>query len=84
MTPYSVEGSGGADLMELQPRLLSLQEAARYLGHSPKWLYSRTGARGKERLPFRVLKVGKRCFFDRVALDAWIDSLGVEVNLNHD
>jgi predicted DNA-binding transcriptional regulator AlpA len=59
----------------VESRLLSLREAARYISHSPKWLYTRTGKRGKEGLPFRAIKIGSRVYFDRRALDAWIDEL---------
>jgi len=59
----------------LPPRLLSLKEAARYLSCSPKYLYERTTKKGKEALPFAVLRRGGRVYFDRLQLDAWIDSL---------
>ena len=59
----------------MEPRLIPLQQAAQYIGHSAKWLYSRTGARGKEQLPFRAIKVGQRVFFDKRQLDRWIDQL---------
>ena len=59
----------------MEPRLLTLQQAATYIGHSSKWLYSRTGARGKDGLPFKPVKVGKRVFFDKKQIDQWIDGL---------
>jgi hypothetical protein len=62
-------------LYSLPPRLLSLKEAARYLSCSPKYLYERTTAKGKEKLPFAVIRRGGRCFFDRLQLDAYVDAL---------
>lgn len=59
----------------IQPRLLSLSNAALYLDCSPKYLYHRTTSKGKERLPFAVIRRGGRCYFDRLQLDAYVDKL---------
>jgi predicted DNA-binding transcriptional regulator AlpA len=64
----------------IPPRLLSLPQAASYIGHSPKWFYERTTTKGKERLPFKPKRVGKRIFFDRKQIDVWIDELGEDGN----
>jgi excisionase family DNA binding protein len=51
-------------------RLLTIQEAAEYLGLSPRSLAGR-GWRMKNRLP--AIKVGRSVRFDKEALDRWID-----------
>jgi predicted DNA-binding transcriptional regulator AlpA len=56
-------------------RLLSADEAARYLGISVKTLYNQTGPKAKKRLPVKVKRVGKLLKFDIRELDAFIDSL---------
>jgi hypothetical protein len=63
-----------ARFYSLPPRLLSLREAAHYLCCSPKYLYERTTGK-KEQLPFKVIRRGGRCYFDRHQLDAYVDSL---------
>jgi hypothetical protein len=55
------------------PRLLSLRAAAYYLSCSAKYLYERSTG-GKGGLPFKVIRRGKRCFFDRADLDAYVEA----------
>ena len=56
-------------------RLLSADEAARYLGISIKTLYNQTGPKAKKRLPVKVKRIGKLLKFDIRELDVFIDSL---------
>lgn len=54
-------------------RLLSVCQAAQYLGISRHTLYSWVSQR---RIPY--VKVGRRTMFDREALDGWIEERTVE------
>ena len=56
-------------------RLLSADEAARYLGISVKTLYNQTGPKAKKRLPVKIKRIGKLLKFDLRELDRFIDSL---------
>ena len=60
----------GQKVLAPRGRLLTIQEAADYLGLSPKSLAGR-GWRIKNRLP--TIKVGRSVRFDKEALDHWID-----------
>lgn len=55
--------------MDPHQRYLSTNEAARYLGATPKSVYHRVAARA---IPF--IKVGKKLWFDRQALDQWLQA----------
>ena len=56
-------------------RLLSVEEAADYLGISPRTIYNRIGPRATKRFPVKPKRVGKLVKFDIGDLDAYIDSL---------
>ena len=56
--------------MGIQPRLLTVQEAAVYLGSTPWFVRSLVWER---KLP--KLKFGKRLVFDRTDLDNFVDQL---------
>jgi len=60
----------GKKVLSPRRRLLTIQEAAEYLGLSPRSLAGR-GWRMKNRLP--AIKVGRSVRFDKEALDRWID-----------
>ena len=53
-----------------ETRLMTIEEAAAYLGLSIHTLYSWTSQR---RVPF--VKLGNRVRFDRRKLDAWLETL---------
>ena len=61
----------------LPKRLLSVEEAAVYLGLSPRTIYN--GVAPKSKVPFAVKpkRIGKLVRFDIKDLDAYCDSLGV-------
>jgi len=60
----------GRKVLSPRGRLLTIQEAAEYLGLSPRSVAGR-GWRMKNRLP--AIKVGRSVRFDKEALDRWID-----------
>jgi predicted DNA-binding transcriptional regulator AlpA len=56
-------------------RLLSVEEAAAYLGISPRSLYNQVAPRAKNPFPVKPKRIGKLVKFDRKDLDAWIATL---------
>lgn len=67
--------SGVKHIKEITPRLLSVEEAARFLGIAPKSLRNRIGPRAKYPFPVRPKKIGKRVLFDRIDLNTYVDNL---------
>ena len=59
--------------MSAEKRLMTVGEAAAYLGLSVHTLYAWTSQR---KVPF--VKLGNRVRFDRQKLDAWVDTLSKE------
>ena len=61
----------------MEPLLLSLEQAAELLSHTPPQLYELTRARSRarQRVPIPFVKVGKRCMFRKEALQQWIAAL---------
>lgn len=60
-------------------RLLSVREAALYLGLSSRTIYNRIAPGSKDPFPIRPKCYGKRRLFDVRELDAFADSLPREV-----
>ena len=58
-----------------QKRLLTVREAAHYLGISERSLYNATGPKSKRRLPIRVKRIGRSIRFDVRDLEEYVDSL---------
>ncbi len=56
-------------------RMLSVQEAARYLGIAPKTLYNRTHRRATNPFPVKAKKIGNRTLFDSRDLEKFVDSI---------
>jgi excisionase family DNA binding protein len=56
----------------MKRRLLSVPEAAAYIGHSPGTLRNQI-SRGE--LPFRYIKSGRKVLIDQRELDEWIERL---------
>jgi predicted DNA-binding transcriptional regulator AlpA len=67
--------SAVSHIKEITPRLLSVEQAARFLGIAPKTLRNRIGPRAKHPFPVRPKKIGKRVLFDRRDLDDFVNSL---------
>jgi len=62
----------------LQPRLLDIEQTARYLSISPKTIRNRLGPRAPAPFPVKPKRIGKRVLFDVKDLDAYVDSLSVK------
>lgn len=58
-----------------QKRLLSVEEAAKYLGLSPRTIYNGTGRKSKNKFPVNPKRIGKLIKFDIRDLDRYIDSI---------
>lgn len=57
-------------------RLLSVEEAATYLGISPRTLYNQCHRKARKRFPVRPRRIGRRVLFAVQDLEAYVDSLG--------
>ncbi|WP_435550209.1 helix-turn-helix domain-containing protein [Desulfobacterium sp. N47] len=60
---------------EIMPRMLSVDETARYIGIAPKTIRNRIGLKAKIVFPIKPKRIGGRVLFDVKDLDAYIDSL---------
>ena len=57
-------------------RLLSVEEAAEYLGLKPRTIYNQIGRKAKKRFPVKPLRpLGRLVRFDIRDLDAYVESL---------
>jgi len=56
-------------------RLLTVEEAAIYLGISPRSLYNGVHRKSKKPFPVKPKRIGRCVRFDRKELDAYIESL---------
>jgi len=59
-------------------RMLSVEEAAVYLGLSPRTIYNGTGPKSKDPFPVKPKRIGKLVRFDIRDLDKFVDKLGSE------
>jgi len=58
---------------EAKKRLFTIQEAAHYLGFSPRTLYNGTGPRAKKPFPLKAIRIGTSVRFDLLDLDRFIE-----------
>lgn len=56
-------------------RLLSVDEAAAYLGISARTVYNQIGPKAKKRFPVKVKRIGRLVKFDIRDLDRFVDGL---------
>lgn len=61
--------------VDLLPRLLSVADAAKYLGLSAKTIRNRLGPKAKQPFPVKPKKIGRKVLFERADLDAFADGL---------
>jgi len=59
----------------VERRLLSVEEAATYLGLSPRTIYNGVHRKSKNPFPVKPKRLGKLVKFDREDLDKFIESL---------
>jgi hypothetical protein len=62
-------------VMQVRPRLLNVDETAKYLGIAPETLRNRLGPRAEHPFPVKPKRIGKRVLFDVKTLDAFVDAL---------
>jgi hypothetical protein len=60
---------------EIEPRMLSVDDAARYIGIAAKTIRNRIGPKSKIAFPVKPKRIGGRVLFDVKELDAYIDVL---------
>jgi len=65
-----------ADLRATSKRLLTVDEAAHYLGLAPRTLRNGLGPRAAKPFPVKPVRVGGRVLFEKKSLDRYIDALG--------
>ena len=61
-----------------EPRLLTVDLAAQYLGLAPKTLRNRLGPKAEAPFPVKPKRIGRKVLFDRKDLDAYADNLPYE------
>lgn len=62
-------------IANVDKRLLSVEEAAHYLGISPRTIYNQIGPKAKKRFPVKPRRIGKLVKFDIKDLQNYVDSL---------
>jgi predicted DNA-binding transcriptional regulator AlpA len=73
----AMKTEGAEDIYEnlFGKRLLSVEEAARYLGIAPRTIYNKTGRRAKVKFPVKPKRVGGSLRFDIKDLERYVESL---------
>jgi len=61
--------------MKIEKRLLSVQEAAQYLGISPKTIYNQICRKAGKSFPIKPKRVGRSVKFDIRDLEAFVSRL---------
>ena len=60
---------------ELKPRLIDIEQTAKYLSLSPKTIRNRIGPKAKNPFPVKPKRVGRKVLFDIRDIDRYIDSI---------
>ena len=60
---------------ELKPRLIDIEQTAKYLSLSPKTIRNRIGPKAKNPFPVKPKRVGRKVLFDIRDIDRYIDSM---------
>jgi hypothetical protein len=60
---------------EINPRMLSIDEAARYIGLAAKTIRNRIGPKAEKPFPVKAKRIGGRVLFDVKDLDLYLDML---------
>jgi excisionase family DNA binding protein len=64
-----VNWMGKHKLIQPEIRLLSIPQAARYLGLTPRTLYNMVAPGSKCKFPIQAIRLGRKVLFDRYDLD---------------
>jgi len=70
-----IEKEGNVDRKVQGKRLLSVEEAAEYLGLSPRTIYNAVAPKSKRPFPVKPKRVGKLVKFDIRDLERYVESL---------
>jgi excisionase family DNA binding protein len=71
------QSKGGVVLMNSNgKRLISVEEAATYLGISPRTIYNQCHRKATKRFAVRPRRIGRRVLFAVKDLEVYVDSLG--------
>jgi len=62
-------------MSQVQPRLLSIEQAAKYLSIAPKTIRNRLGPKAPDPFPVKPKRIGRRVLFDLKDLNRYIDAL---------
>ena len=62
----------------IKPRLLSVEQAAKYLSIAPKTIRNGLGPKAERPFPVKPKRYGRKVLFDIRDLDRFIDSLSYE------
>jgi predicted DNA-binding transcriptional regulator AlpA len=60
---------------EITPRMLSVDETAKYIGLAVKTIRNRIGPKATKPFPIKPKRIGSRVLFDIKDLDAYLDKL---------
>lgn len=60
---------------EISPRMLSVEDTAKYMGIAPKTIRNRIGPKATIVFPVKPKRIGGRVLFDVRDLNAYLDSL---------
>ncbi|MFC1534407.1 helix-turn-helix domain-containing protein [Thermodesulfobacteriota bacterium] len=63
------------DNQPIQKRLFSVEEAAQFLGLSPRTIYNGTGRKAKNPFPIKPKRIGKLIKFDLRDLERYVEAL---------
>lgn len=63
------------DKREIRPRMLSVEQTAKYLGLAPKTIRNRIGRKAAILFPVKPKRIGGRVLFDIKDLDSYLDRL---------
>lgn len=66
------------EISKIKPKALSINEAARYIGLSPKTLRNRLGRKAENPFPVKPKRHGRKLFFMLSDLDAFLEGLPYE------
>lgn len=60
---------------EIKPRMLSVEDAARYIGLAAKTIRNKIGPKAEKPFPVKPKRIGGRVLFDVKDLDTYLDTL---------